>query len=365
MSELRGLMEIPFQPDWQGLIRNLRREGTPRRVYNLELGVDSQVREEVARRFGLDKGLSADDPYYDLKLEIAVNRFCGYDYVRAKPLGVDMPLYGHKAADTAELKKASGRTFMEEHRGPIASWEDFEKYPWPDPNAPGAMRQYEWLSENLPDDMCIAGGLVSHFCEYLCWLFGYETLCYCLYDQRDLVAAVAEKLTEYYRVLTKRILQFERVQIVWGSDDMGFRSGTLISPDDLRQFVLPGHKEAAQMVHEAGRLYLLHSCGNLAEIMDDLIEDVGIDAKHSFEDTFIDVRDLKNTYGRKIALLGGIDVDFLCRADEEAIRRRVRETLDVCMPGGGYCLGSGNSIANYVPVDNYLTMLDEGRLYGT
>jgi uroporphyrinogen decarboxylase len=46
------------------------------------------------------------------------------------------------------------------------------------------------------------------------------------------------------------------------------------------------------------------------------------------------------------------------------VRRRVRETLDVCQPGGGYCLGTGNSVSNYVPVDNYLAMLDEGRRYG-
>jgi uroporphyrinogen decarboxylase len=35
----------------------------------------------------------------------------------------------------------------------------------------------------------------------------------------------------------------------------------------------------------------------------------------------------------------------------------------VCLPGGGHCLGSGNSIANYVPLDNYLAMIDEGRCY--
>ena len=81
------------------------------------------------------------------------------------------------------------------------------------------------------------------------------------------------------------------------------------------------------------------------------------------EDTIERVTDAKREYGSRCTLLGGIDVDFLCRADEPAIRQRVRRTLDVCMPGGGYCLGSGNSVANYVPVDNYLAMLDEGRRY--
>jgi uroporphyrinogen decarboxylase len=97
--------------------------------------------------------------------------------------------------------------------------------------------------------------------------------------------------------------------------------------------------------------------------MEDLINDVGIDAKHSFEDTIESVIDAKRLYGDRIALLGGIDVDFLCRSDEKQVRRRVRETLEKCMPGGGYVLGTGNSVANYIPVDNYLAMLDEGRRF--
>lgn len=144
---------------------------------------------------------------------------------------------------------------------------------------------------------------------------------------------------------------------------MGFRGGPLISPDDLREFVIPGHKLMAGLSHQSGRPYLLHSCGDLSLIMEDLIEVVGIDARHSFEDTIKDVVTAKKRYGDRIAILGGIDVDFLCRSSEPGIRSRVRETLDRCMPGGGYCLGSGNSIANYIPVDHYLVMLDEGRRY--
>ena len=147
------------------------------------------------------------------------------------------------------------------------------------------------------------------------------------------------------------------------ADDMGFRTGTLISPDDLREFVLPAHREMARLAHAAGRPYLLHSCGQIGAIMPDLIDDVQIDGKHSFEDTIQQVTDAKQRYGDRIALLGGIDVDFLCRASEAQIRQRVRQTLEICHPGGGYCLGTGNSVANYIPLDSYLAMLDEGRRF--
>ena len=351
------------QPDWESLVRCILRQGTPARVHVIELFLDLEVQDAVCQRFNLLEGLDPADPAYGWRRQVRIQRFLGYDYVRCGMEGMDMPLHRVIADDTADLARAAGRQYIDEHRGPIASWDEFEAYPWPVPEA-ATTQALEWYQANLPPDMCIVGsGGFAHFAEYLSWLMGYETLCFALRDQRDLVRAISERLISIYRVVVTRLLQFDRVKIIWGSDDMGFRSGTLISPKDLREFVLPGHALMAQLAHRAGRPYLLHSCGNLDAIMPDLIDDVQIDARHSFEDTIETVVEAKARYGDRIALLGGIDVDFLCRANEDAVRRRVRDTLARCQPGGGYCLGTGNSVANYVPLDNYLAMLDEGRRY--
>jgi uroporphyrinogen decarboxylase len=355
------ILETPVQPDWQGFISCIRREGTPKRVHNIELFLDLEIQRAIADRFGLWKGIDPADEFAYHRREIELQRFLGYDYVRAALEGVLMPVNVKGTDDTAGLKRAGGRTYVDEHAGPVTNWEEFEKYPWADP-AKTSDRIFSWYSENAPEDMCIvAVGGVGHFAEYLCWMMGYETLCYALCEQRDLVEAIAKRLYELYDACIDKILAIERVKMVWGSDDMGFRGGPLFSPDDMREFVLSGHKNLAAKTHAAGRPYILHSCGNLSLIMDDLLNDVKIDGKHSFEDVIEDVTEAKQTYGKRIALLGGIDLDFLCRADEQAVRQRVRRTLDACMPGGGYCLGTGNSVANYVPLDNYLAMLDEGR----
>jgi uroporphyrinogen decarboxylase len=359
--------ETPFSvevtPDWIAFRDCIMRRGTPKRVHYIELFLDGEVKQEICRRYGVAADLAPDDPLFPVKQEAAMQRFLGYDYVRQGLDALEMPLKHCAAEDTADLTRRGGRQYMEEHEGPITSWEEFESYPWPDPEQ-ATTHALEWLEENLPEEMCIIGsGGFAHFAEYLTWLMGYETLCYALYDQRDLVRAISNRLTQIYRVVLGRMLEFDRVKIIWGSDDMGFKTGTLISPDDLRQFVLPGHRLMAEMSHQAGRPYLLHSCGNLELIMEDLIEDVGIDARHSFEDTIETVTEADDRYGDRIALLGGIDVDFLCRADEGQVRQRVRDTLEQCMPGGGYCLGTGNSVANYIPLDNYLAMLDEGRKF--
>jgi uroporphyrinogen decarboxylase len=351
----------PFTPDADALIANIRRQGTPRRAHNMELFLDGEIQDAIVQRFGLAKGLKADDPAFPYKKQIALARFLGYDYIHTG-LEVGMSGIHEMAQDVGPLARAGGRRFINEHRGPIGTWEDFEKFAWPDPmKAPDTA--LAWYDKNLPDDMCLIGGANAHFCEYLCWLMGYETLCYALHDQRDLVAALYLKFLDFARKTMLRLAQYKRVKAVWGSDDMGFKTGPLISPADMREFVLPGHKAMADMAHQQGWVYLLHACGNLKSIMPDLVSDVKIDAKHSFEDTIEKVTDAKQSYGRDIALLGGLDVDFMCRADEQAVRARVRATLDACLPGGGYCLGTGNSVANYIPVDNYLAMLDEGRRY--
>jgi len=364
LPEFEGLHQ-PFTPDGEALIANIARQGTPRRAHHIELFHDAPVLDAIAERFDLYPE-SGEGLIHALRKQIAAHRFLGFDYVKVEPVGMHWPMRWELADDTAKATAhRQGRSWMNEHTGPITNWEEFEQYPWPDPDVDGNYQMMEWAEQNVPEDMCVIGGNLGHFAEYLSWLMGYETLCFALFEQRDLVQAIADRLLNIYRRQLRRMLQFERMTMVFPSDDMGFRTGLLISPDDTRQFVLAGHKALATMAHDAGRLYLLHCCGYLYDIIDDLVHDVRIDAKHSYEDTIEDVRGVKHTYGREIAMLGGIDVDFLCRSDEQAIRGRVRDTLDKCLPGGGYCLGTGNTACNYIPLDNYLTMVDEGRLYSS
>ena len=354
-------------PDWESFLRCIRREGTPERAHMIELIIDGEVKDEICARYGLMDGVSLTDPHFNYCKQMEVQRFLGYDYVLCpgsvgESLDSGITHNNLVTADTAALGHIGGRSYVDEHSGPITTWKEFEAYPWPDP-AKYVTPGLEWYEKNLPSNMCVIGGLVGSIYENVSFLMGYETLCMALYDQRDLVAAISDKLVELYCAELEQILKFERVKMVWGSDDLGFRSGTLISPKDLRELFLPGHRRLARMAHDAGRPYLLHSCGKLDAIMEDFITDIGVDAKHSYEDTIVDVHEMKKRYGSRISILGGIDVDFLCRSSEAQIRERVRDTLKHCHPGGGYCLGTGNTVANYIPIDSYLAMLDEGRKF--
>jgi len=122
----------------------------------------------------------------------------------------------------------------------------------------------------------------------------------------------------------------------------------------------PDFKQLRQALLRDGKPCILHSCGNLRAVMEDLIVDVGIDAKHSYEDVIMSVTEAKQLYGRRITILGGFDVDRLCRSAEPEIRDYVDFLVDRLGQDGGYALGSGNSIADYVPLEHYLTMLEQG-----
>lgn len=357
-----GLLETKIEPNVQELLAVIRRTAFPKRVHHIELFLDEEIRQQLCKRFGLDT--NSDKSFSPLQREIKLHSFLGYDAFRI-PLAVKgvFSIGLLSAEDTTAIAEQSRRIrqWNDEHSGPIQSWEDFEKYQWPkvkDIN----FGPLEWLSKNLPANMgCY--DLTGHILEVASMLLGYESLCFKLYDEPDLVDAVFEKVGKFYVEYTGALCDFDCVKLIWGSDDLGFRTSTLISAKLLRQKVLCWHKRCAQVAHEKGRPYLLHSCGQIEEIMDDLIDDVGIDGRHSFEDVIMPVTEAKKKYGSRIAILGGIDVDFLCRADEKAIRSRVRETLEICMADGGYCLGTGNTVANYIPLDNYLVMLDEGRKF--
>jgi len=145
---------------------------------------------------------------------------------------------------------------------------------------------------------------------------------------------------------------------------MGYRTGTMMSPAFLREHVFPWLKRYADLAHSHGKLLLLHSCGNLLEIMDELIGQVGIDGYHSFQDVIVPVQEFQRRYGARVAVLGGVDVDRLARLSAEELRGYCRRILDECMPRGRYVFGSGNSVTNYIPPENYLAMMEEGLRWG-
>jgi uroporphyrinogen decarboxylase len=138
-------------------------------------------------------------------------------------------------------------------------------------------------------------------------------------------------------------------------DDLGYKDNTLISANDIRRLVIPAYRPIIDLVHSYNLPFLLHSCGSIFGVMDDLIA-AGIDAKHSNEDQIAPFPVWVERYGEQIGNFGGIDTDAVCRLSKPELREYITEVVAKCKGHGGFAFGSGNSIPDYVPVDQFLAM---------
>jgi uroporphyrinogen decarboxylase len=348
---------LKYRPDFSVLKKALTRDGIPERVPCWELFVDIEIMQDIlGQKIIKPYDNESADRYVDQVLEFQLGM--GYDFL---PILIEPPLPRTNilsGIDTAELAKDQ-RNWVDEHNGMINNWEDFEKYPWQGPSSINYLL-LERAAKKVPDGMKICAWSTG-ILENVQWLMGYEPMSYATVEEPELIEALFGKIGELMGNFYETASQIPEVGMLAMGDDMGFKTGTLFSPSFFRKYVFPLQKKCVDAAHKYGHPFVLHSCGQLQEIMDDLIDYVGIDAKHSFEDVILSVEDAKRLYGSRVAIAGGIDMDFLSRSNEEEVRQRVRRTLEECAPGGGYIMGSGNSIANYIPVKNYKAMMEETR----
>ncbi len=255
-----------------------------------------------------------------------------------------------------------------EHKEPIIKTkEDFERYPFDEVEKLYSARffkKFEALRKALPPNMKAIGGVGNGVFEIVQDLVGYEALCLLSYDDPETYAALFERVGQMLAGIWKKVLNnFGDVFCVCRfGDDLGYRSNTLLPPGDIRGHIIPQYGRIISLIKETGKPFLLHSCGCIFEIMDDLIA-AGIDSKHSNEDAIAPFERWVKDYGDRIGNFGGIDTDLLVRGDEEQIRSAVRNVYELAEnKEGGLAIGSGNSIPEYVEPSKYLAMLNEARL---
>ena len=106
------------------------------------------------------------------------------------------------------------------------------------------------------------------------------------------------------------------------------------------------------------------SDGDLSTIMDDLI-DMGLDVIQPIDPSCMDMAKVKRRWGDRICLIGNVSNELLRSASTQEIEARVRELLRDVAPGGGFCLGSGNSVPAWAKFDNYMAMRDGTLRYGS
>lgn len=218
------------------------------------------------------------------------------------------------------------------------------------------------LAGLLPEGAKLVAGVCMGPYEWASTMLGTVGMSYLLADDPELVAEVFARLGRLHVSAVRQLAGMEAVGALRQGDDLGFKTATFLSPAQLRAFVFPTYRRMAEAAHAASKPFILHSCGNLGLVYEDLIA-CGIDAKHSFEDIILPVEDFQRQYGDRVTPLGGLDVDVICRADENELRAYTRRKVEACLADGRHwALGTGNSLTDYMPVEQYLMVLEEGRL---
>lgn len=246
--------------------------------------------------------------------------------------------------------------------GPIQTRADFEKYPWdeiPDLYWSGAAPKFAGLVNALPPGMKAFGGIGNGVFEISEDLMGFEKLAYVMVDDPELFADLFIRIGDIFISLWTRFLQDygDHFAVCRFGDDLGFKTSTLVSPSTIRAHIIPQYSRIIGLIQKAGKPFMWHSCGKIFAVMDDVIT-LGINGKHSNEDTIAPFDEWINLYGDRIALLGGIDVDILCQnSPGEIFDLVVEKGIQFRKNANGYALGSGNSIPEYVPSEGYLAMV--------
>ncbi|MBP5275105.1 MAG: hypothetical protein ILO36_09275 [Abditibacteriota bacterium] len=323
----------------------LRRKERPRRISFYEHIASPGFMKEAQALMGID----TSDPY---KAYVDFWIGMGFDTVPLE-ISFDCPRpEGHNALSEGSEALVCIRTM-----------EDFEKYPWPDPDKCVPFEEYEKYAAYLPEGAKLTCGVCAGPYEWVSTMMGTIGLSYAIIDAPELVDAMFAKFGDMYPRAVKCLAEMPFVGALRQGDDLGFKSSTFLSPEQLRKWVFPIYKNMVREAHAKNKPFILHSCGNLKEVYDDLIDGVGIDAKHSFEDTILPVSEFKKKYGGRVTPLGGLDVDFICRGSEEEIRAYTRKNIDMCWYDGFWTCGTGNSLTDYMPVRNYFYVLDEAIKY--
>ncbi len=343
---------VDLAPDFDRLRTVIMREGEPDRVPNVELHVDWQVKQAFLGR-----------PLQSVQDDVDFWYHAGYDYIYLRAnyeyrmVGDGHAKQDHLYAGDMQVSKWEGT-----ETSLVSSWEEFEAYPWPALSAID-YSNLATCARSLYPGMKIISGVGGIFTRV--WrIMGFETFCYALQDQPDLVAALFKRVGETQLVVFERICGMDKIGAMWPGDDLAYLSGTLAPPAVLRRYVFPYYQAMGEICRQKQLPYILHTDGNLWQVLDDLVA-CGFDAIHPIEPKAMDSRQVKAEYGNRLALLGNIEIgETLTLGSPGDVEAEVKERIRTLATGGGYAVGSSNTVAHYVPVQNFKAMVRATRAHG-
>jgi len=187
-------------------------------------------------------------------------------------------------------------------------------------------------------------------------LRGMTQLMMDFHDHPRFVHELFHTIADYNMAQVREALKYD-VDAVYFGDDWGQQHGLQMGPQWWREFILPQLRRMYAAVREAGRFVMIHSCGDVDELFDDLV-DAGLDCFNPFQPEVMDVDALVPRYRGRLAFHGGLSTQrTLPFGSPDAVRAEVRRLLELGRQGG-YILAPAHDVEGDVPLENMLAMIE-------
>jgi uroporphyrinogen decarboxylase len=243
---------------------------------------------------------------------------------------------------------------------PVRTIDDLEAVQLPDPETPSRWEGFRHDVAHLKHKGEFTVGYLNGFfsgCHY--FFMDYQDLILNLALDLELVEAVVEKLGNW-NLKAAQMMCEAGVDCISLADDLGSDKALLFSPDLYDQLFFPWHRALCDLAHAYGVRVHLHSHGNIMKLLDRLVE-TGIDMLNPLDQTEgMDLAIVKERYGDRLTLVGGMD-KFIFEQDLPEIERRLRRSVEIGRSGGRYILMDTGGIPDTISRERFDAFLEISR----
>ena len=235
-----------------------------------------------------------------------------------------------------------------------------DSYTFPEPDLDVMLRSVE-RALAARGDAVLFGKIGTTYFERAWSLTGFQNMLMYLAMEEDFVRELLDDLLAYNLKIIDAVIDTDIDGFYFG-DDYGQQSGLLMSPQMWRRFFKDGLATMFERVKSRGKLVALHSCGNISELLPDLI-DIGLDIYQTVQPEIYDLPALKSEFGERLTFWGGLSTQRDLPFDPpDVLKRKIEETTAVMGASGGYIAGPTHRLPPDVPFENIRTLIETLRI---